>query len=403
MKAHLLLVLSLAGVQLAGLAALSQMSPTTAPSPTATPASSLKHVIPAAEGAGSEDESAADLPVVKLEFKLQDPISGAQGSSAFLTPIVCSPDGVPFVSFIDPKSFGPQTIESLDPKGGHEFSAKAISDLYGIDFFRSYFVSDTMVGVLVHATTDDKKAANTIPMGPGLQPRAVYTGGHHDYLVEFDSNGGYRKAVELPGRYQFRSLAALPDDNLLALGFDRANSVPQLLVLGSDGQVARTLQIPSEMQDSRALVEGQAGGTVERAKAESSLSSWIFASVRHKVLLYQVNASVPVVEVGAGGAVREVHVQFPRGYALDSVIPADDRWLMRFRRQNLSDSGAIDASPEAGNYVLYEVNPSDGSLRRRVEMATGPFYSVACEQGGVIKAFSVEDGKVRLETAELPR
>ena len=403
MKAPFLFVLSIAGMQSVGLTALSQMSPTTAATPTVAPASSSRHISPANDGAGTEDDPAADVPVVKLEFKPHDPISGAQGSSAFLTPIVCSPDEVPFVSFIDPKSFGPQTIESLDPKGGHEFSTKAISDLYGIDFFRSYFVSDTMVGVLVHATTDNKKAANTIPMGPGLQPRAVYTGEHHDYLVEFDSNGAYKKAVELPGRYQFRSLAALPDDNLLALGFDRANSVPQLLVLGSDGQVSRTLQIPSKMQDSPALVEGQAEGTVERAKAESSLSSWIFASVRHKVLLYQVNASVPVLEVGAGGAVREVHVQFPKGYSLDGVIPADDRWLMRFRRQNLPVAGTIDASPDAGNYVLYEVNPSDGSLRRRVEMATGTFYSVACEQDGVLKAFSVEDGKIRLETAELPR
>jgi hypothetical protein len=353
--------------------------------------------------AGQPEDPVAQMPVIKLEFKAHDPIPGAHGSSAFVSPIICSPDGVPFVSFIDPSSFGPQAIDSLDPKGGHEFSLKAIPGLYDINSIHGYFVSDSMVGLLVHATKDDKKASNAVPMGPGMPPRAVYTGEHHDYLVEFDSTGNYQKAVELPGAYQFRRLAALADDTLLALAYDRVNSVPRLFLMDSGGQIIRSLQIPGKMQESPEFGNAQAGGVAEQVQAESSLSWWTIALARKKILLYQAHSNAPVLEVGAGGALREVPIQFPKGYTLDGIISANDRWIMRFRRESLSDSGQIDARPEANNYVLYEVDSSDGSLKHRIVAETGPFYSIACEQDGVLTAFSIDGDKVKLETADLPR
>jgi hypothetical protein len=76
---------------------------------------------------------------------------------------------------------------------------------------------------------------------------------------------------------------------------------------------------------------------------------------------------------------------------------------MRFRKESLSDAGAIDARPEANNYVLYEVDSSDGSLRRRIEVEGGLLSSLACEQDGVFTAFSVDGEKVTLATADLPR
>ena len=294
---------------------------------------------------------------------------------AFASPIICSPSGIPFVTFIEPSDFGPQRIVSLDPKGGHAFSVKAVPGLYDINFIRGYFVSDSVVGILVTATKDDKVAPNTISLGPSLPARHVYTGEHHDYLVEFDNSGNYKATLDLPGQYEFQRVAVLQDDKLLALGFEPANLVPMLLLLDSSGQLVRTLQIPEEMANSPEIVAGQTSDVVKQAASRSSLSWWIFAPTRNRVLLYQAHTKSPVLEVGAGGAVREVPLQSPKGYVLDGVISANDRWVMRFRRESLSDSGAIDSRPETNNYVIYEVDPSDGSLRRKIDVGDGFFYS----------------------------
>jgi hypothetical protein len=119
-------------------------------------------------------------------------------------------------------------------------------------------------------------------------------------------------------------------------------------------------------------VAGQSGDLGKQINAAGSLSWWIFAPARNRVLLYQAHAQSPILEVGAGGAVREVPVQAPKGYVLDGVLSANDRWIMRFRRESLSGSGEIDARPEASNYVLYEVDSSDGSLRRRIDVGGRP-------------------------------
>jgi hypothetical protein len=403
MKAMLLFVLALAGVQGPAVFGFAQSAPAPAPaSPTkeASQGTNKSKSEPVEEA----DDASLQLPTAKLEFKPQQAaVPGAQGSMAFASPIICSPSGIPFVSFIEPTDFGPQTISSLDPKGGHAYSVKTVPGLYDINFIHGYFVSDSVVGILVRATKDDKTAPNTISVGPGFPARHVYTGEHHDYLVEFDSGGNFKAALELPDHYQFQRLAALSDDTLLALAFDPANLVPMLFLLDSGGKMVRSLQIPEEMANSPELVAGRSGDVSKQVNAATSLNWWIFASARNRILLYQAHTKSPVLEVGAGGAVREVPLKFPKGYVLDGVLSANDRWIMRFRRESLSDSGAIDTRPEANNYLLYEVDPFDGSPRRKIEADGGLFHSIACEQDGVFTAFSVDGEKVTLETADLAR
>jgi hypothetical protein len=245
----------------------------------------------------------------------------------------------------------------------------------------------------VNATKDDKHSVESYYALPGISTKKTprYTGEHHEYLVEFGRDGNLKSVLDLPVAYHFHRVAALSNGELLALAYDRTNAVARLLLLDSNGQVVRALVVPSEMQDSPGLVQGQSGPAINRARAETSLSWWLMAPVRQSLLLYQAHSASPVLEVGVGGATREVPLEAPKGYVLDGVVPANDRWIMRYRRQGLSDSGQIDARPEAGNYVLYEVNPSDGSLKTELDTGTGPLFNIACEQDGVITAFSVSE------------
>lgn len=60
------------------------------------------------------------VPVVHLEFKAQDDVPGVNSSPVISSPILCSPDSVPFVSVSEPPDYVSQTICSLDPKGAHK-------------------------------------------------------------------------------------------------------------------------------------------------------------------------------------------------------------------------------------------------------------------------------------------
>ena len=100
---------------------------------------------------------------------------------------------------------------------------------------------------------------------------------------------------------------------------------------------------------------------------------------------------------------REVPLEAPRGYTLANVISASDRWIMRYRRDGLSEIGQVDTRPESKNFVLYEVNPSDGTLKSRIDLEGTRHFDIACEQDGALIGFSMEGEKVLRLTADLPR
>jgi hypothetical protein len=355
-----------------------------------------------ADAAPPADDPEEQIPVVRLEFKPAGVVPGVSGTSAFVNPVVCSADGVPYVSFTDVKSFGLHSMTSLDPKGGHTFSTQQIHDLYGIQTIAEVLVSGSMVGLLVNATKDPSNP-RTVSIGKDFPPLAIYPGKHQDFLAEFDLSGNFAKIVELPAELHIWRLAALPDDSVLALGYDRINARPHLTLLDSGGERKQNLQIPAVLDENPAFSEGTSPDINKQMKAEDIMNLLQFAWARQKVLLFQAHSSAPILEVGAGGAVREVTIDHPKGYGIDGVLSSNDRWLIRFRKDGLSDTGAIDSDPKTKNYVLYEVDPADGSLRRRIEMADGMFYSSSCEKDGTITAFTVEQGKVNLFSADLGR
>lgn len=343
-----------------------------------------------------------DLPIVSVEFKDTLTVPGIPNEHVFQTPISCSPDGVPFVNFPQPPDFMSNVVYSLDPNGAKAFSVHQASDLYD-PIFQGYFVGSSVVGILVHATKDGKKASYSMTIVPGMPARDVYPGEHHDYLVEFDKNGLLKKVVDLPTSYHFWRIAELGDGNLLSLAYDQVNSVARLFLMDPDGEIIRPIELPAEMTETHELVQGQSGGMLNQARAESSMSWWLFALVGPKVLLYKAHSKAPLLEVGPGGAVRVVPLETPKGYTIEDVIPSTNRWIFRFRKDGIPAKSETDARPDADNYALYEFNQSDGTPLRRIHIAKGPVFSIACERNGVLTGFSMAGEKMLLKTADLPR
>ncbi len=346
-----------------------------------------------------------EVPVERLEFKPQGLVPGIEASAAIMLPILCAPDGTPFISVPQPPTYFTQAVYSLGLKGAHTFSYHSIAGLYDTHFL-GFFPGDSTVGLLVSATGDPRKSQYTVesPTGASIRTGSAYRGAHHESIVEFDRDGNYKSTVELPYEYSFRRFAELSDGNLVALAYDRVNAVAKLFILDPAGKIIRPLQIPAGMEDSPALRQGETGGDLNRARAETSMSWWLFAPARGSVLLYLAHSKAPLLEIGAGGATREVPIEAPTGYVLDGVIPSKDRWIIRFRRDNLPDRAEIDRRTETKNFVFYEVDPNDGMLRSAYEFVSDPGLGIACEQDGVMVGFSVtSDSKYVRLTAEIPR
>lgn len=352
-----------------------------------------------------EENPQADVPVTRIDFKSDGPIPGVESSPVVSMPIQCTPDGTPLVAVPQPPNYFTQTVFSLDPKGARNFSYTSVAGLYDVKYL-GFFPGDSTVDILVNGTTDSKQSqyAVTSPRGSVSNSATGFQGQRADDVLQFELNGNFKRMIALPEAYSFHRIAELGDHNLLAVAYDRVNAVAKLLLLDEDGQVIRPLQIPQAMEHDSALTQGQTGSDLNRARAETSLSWWLFTPSAGRVLLYVAHSKFPVLELGPGGAMREIPLQAPEGYLLDGFIPANDRWMVRFRRENLPDHGAVDRRPESRNYVLYEVNRADGSLKREFKAISGPGFGSACEHDGVLTGFSVSpDSKYIRLTAEIPR
>lgn len=381
-----------------------------------------KAVKPTASSDASPDASPTaqqdTIPTITLEFKKDAAIPGVPASWDYETYIPCTATGVPVVAFpkpYDPAHYDPMdaatfmpSIYSLDPKGGHSYSVAMVPDLYDLRY-SGYLVANSLVGVRVNATPDPTRGPRTIQMPHGATrtlPNA-YTGERREYLIEFDLDGNYKKTLQFPEIYSFARIAALPDGKFVAAAYDRANRVPRLVVLDSNLHILAPLQIPEGLADDPVLQQGETGEALNAAKAQSSMGSWMFGTARDRVLLYKAHSGSPVLEVGAGGSVREVPVQTLPDYQMERVIAANDRWLFVFRKQGLTDRGPIDARPQSGLYLTYEVDPNDGSLRRRIDLPPmdeqHPVANIACIQDGIAISF-LSDGKQMIRyTADMPR
>jgi hypothetical protein len=257
--------------------------------------------------------------------------------------------------------------------------------------------------MLVTATKDDKKATGTYALLPGAPPKSISMGEHHEYLALFDRDGNYKETLDLPLAYNFVRLAPLSDGKLVALAMDQINWVPHLLLLDADGQVVRQIELPDAMLNSPDLQSGGSSFEHDHARALTSLSWWLFVPARKKVLLYQAHSRSPVLEVGDGGAVREVSLSAPTGYLLDGVISSNDRWIVRYKKED--GAGAGEASPisQAPPYAVFDVDANDGSLRSKLEIGPGQLFGIACEQDGVFTAFTLNGDKPIRQTADIPR
>jgi len=344
-------------------------------------------------------------PIYILDFKPRPAIPQIEASPLISLPILCTSEGTPFITVPVPPRYTDQTIYSLDPKNPRKYSYRDVPGIYDVHFL-SFFPSEEAVYVLVNATRDSKQSEYSVlsQSGQTLGRGTGFRGEHSDFILKFDRSGSYQGAIELPAELRFHRIAELADGRFVAVAYDPSNAVARVVILKSDGTIDRNLSIPAEMEQNPELQRGTSGSVVGRAIAETSLSRWMFAPSRGNILLYTAHANFPVLEIGAGGATREVPVAAPQGYYLAGVIPSSGRWLFRYSRKTLPAAGESDTRPETRNYILYEVDPHDGHIKWELDPGAGPSFGIACEHDGVLTGFSLGPDSTYLPfTADAPK
>ena len=250
--------------------------------------------------------SSENIPVYTVEFKQQSSVPGITASPLVSLPILCSPSGTPYITVPEPPMYSERTIYSLDGKNPRTFSYKNVQGIYDLQFL-NFFPTDEAVYVFLSATKDPKQSDYTLHSSDGqvLGRGAGYHGKRHSFILKFDIPGTLKSTIQLPDNLSFHRIAPLPDGTFVAIAYDSLNAAARLLLLADDGTILRYLSLPSELEQTPELQHGATGNESDRAQAQTSLSQWIFAPARGRILLFAAHSNAPVVEIGAAGVTRE--------------------------------------------------------------------------------------------------
>jgi hypothetical protein len=334
-----------------------------------------------------------DIPTFNVEFKAADPVPGVVTSFAMVTPVQCNGYGATVLDRISDADGRTRILDLIHDGKATPISLDKINDLHHPQY-ESLFVSKSTLGVMLNAARNNADSSAPEKLS--------------QFIARFDLNGSYLGAIELPFSYPILRFALLSSGDPVVFGFDPYNNVPHLIELDSSGRVTREYPLQTTKKEEAAeqagadrldaLAATQAAAVAgSEAFGRASFTSW-----GDRIIFYRPGVDTVLV-IGEDGGSREERLTPPKGYALDGFLAANDRWLVQFRRASLLESGhdAVDARPESGNFVLYEVRPGDGSLRRQLKLS-GDIGWIACEQDGALTSFKTDDKKRLIPlTAEL--
>lgn len=335
-----------------------------------------------------------DIPTHTLDFEALNPTPGVAASPFIVLPTQCNSEGTLYLNMFDPSDPRRHVFYGIKRDTGTAFTTATISDLRDIEFISAY-ASNSMVGFLVKATRKAGRGQRTLRNSKGQTSTiTVNPNPHHFYIAEFNLDGVYQQSVELQIDNPAYHFAILSSGKFLVTTYDRNADAPHLLLLDSSGEFLHQIEMPANM---RTLAKSS-NNTIKAAMASASLmGSLLFASYGSDVLAWRAGTNAPILEIQPGGSIQELKVAAPKGYVLADMVSSNDRMVAHFQPNNLD----LTKAQNVAEYRYYEVNPDDGTLMVRLEIAGGEAGSIACEHGGGYVSFRTnKKGQFILLTTE---
>lgn len=336
---------------------------------------------PPAQPNRSPSKSAPEIPTYQLDFEGNQPVPGVSASPVMSLPTQCTPDGTIYLDMLDPRDIRRHIVYGIGDDKAQVFSTGAIPGLHVITVL-DISAAPSMIGFLLQAAKNNVLANNNSINQPDKKPQRHNAAANLKfYIATFDRDGNYKEAIELPLSGPVFRFAILPSGEFLVLAPELRKNVPKLMLLSSDGDLERSLDVPELLQSSAA---DTATHTRQAMAAASVLGSILFMPHNGNVLVWRPGSTGPVLEVQPGGGIREIPLMVPRGYTLADFVSSNDLLIAHFKPANAKDGVALNLS----DYAYYEVNPSDGSLIATLSLSGKPTGIIACEHDGEYTSFS---------------
>lgn len=344
------------------------------------------------------------VPHLELQFKMGDPVPGLTASPVMLGPAHCNVDGAALLDMLAPPEFKSRMLYLATARKSTAISLKSIPN-----YPDGAFLTPTPRGVQIIDTFATHSQVAVLLTAAKIQEGSTRTNEWHQFIARFDNDGTFQDTIELPISYQLFRLAVLTSGEFLVFGFDASNGVPRLVLVDSDGTPKRSLSLPQNIEEEvRKQSKNTEYGQFPRTTSDAFLGSKVFSGVSFstygdKVILWQKGKN-SLIEVGEHGNMREVQLQSPHGYRIQQFIPSNDSWMILYSEGDQLGGGSTDPGSNGGGYVLYEVNPSDGGLRRRFDLGRAEQFWVACEHDRALTTFKTDSQQHLIPLiADLPR
>lgn len=328
-------------------------------------------------GQSSRPAQSDNIHTGAVQFREVGPVNGIIASPVIESPIQCS-NGTAFVHMFDPPDFSQSKLYSVSPSSSaHAYSTKLIDDLYGVSV-RRYYPTDNGVIMLVEATRSREQNDRTTVRSDNTHlTRNGYSGERGQFIVRFDQDGSYRGSVAIDDYVRVDQIAMFDSGVYLALGVENQIKRMHLLLIKADGTVLRFLDVSKEVtglsdSQAKAVVKGMPDSFVMMPFTQ-------FVRFQNNILVVFPGSNLPILEVRDTGQVRSISLQLPHGQMAHTIFTGESRWYV-----STSPSGnSIDSSQVS----LYEFDPSDGNLLRRLTTEGASVNDIACVDGQNFVAF----------------
>jgi hypothetical protein len=329
----------------------------------------------------SEADKVNDLPTRQVTFSAGDPVNDIKASPALILPMQCTGDGALFFDMLQPPSFMQQAVYSVTLKSSQSFSVSAIADLHDVHQI-NFFPTKDHVFLLVHATKEASPAA-----GDTVVRQSSYA----YFVAVFNRQGNYEHSIKLTMHDVLPShIAVLTSGEYLVTGYDRANDMPRLYLVDSDGQLIRPLVLPEIL--GKYIASDDSTSAKAAMNQSKVLGSILMTAHGDEVLLWRRGARGPILGIGAKGSTREIPLDVPKGLTLGDVLPSDKSWIAQFQAENQSDTH---------QWSYYQFDPSDGTENAKSLIGgDSPEHIpaiIACEENGTFLSYQTDDkGQLRI-------
>lgn len=325
-------------------------------------------------------------PLYRVFFESGEPIASTTLSFSLASSPACTDDGTVLMMAVSRSLPGAstqsaiadathppvETLITVSTAGEvHDFRLDQVSDLYDVQQ-KGYYAANSGVTELVIAAVENKRTKEMFVASDGTKHEVTTNpSDHHDYLLVFDARGEYRSRIQIDDTLAIVRVGLFPSGSLLALGFDRQDRSPKLVMLKEDGTLFRLLDIP----------KGDAPPKIFDRKNESDAALYIkptqLVPYRNSIVVVQNDSAFPLIEVSESGEARVIQPKLPGGERIGRLIPSD---------------GNLYAESNSGSEAhIYEISADDGAVLRRIEPGRD---DVACIHDGKFLAFNQSAGKL---------